>query len=249
MARKDNAIVFSKRKISQLIKDGKLSLIKRNFNLESKDQEEEFYKALDYSFPLVITESPKEWYESWLMIDDEHKIDTVCFLDAETSHLNGFCISIALITVDLHTLTIVDDKSKYFEFNPQVTIDPETIPVHGFTDEMVKDFPLFESAIDEMAEILNYSELKCAFNSMYDIGVVYREWRRCDLPQLTEMSQMDLMLRLKQIVKAKNSAGHIKNPKLEECADFYRLQYDPEVLHNAFEDTKLTVKVFLESIK
>lgn len=188
----------------------------------------------------------RSWYESLLMVPVDDRIDNIVFLDTETSHLNGFAVSIALIGYSISQKAIT---FKYYkEINPGVIMDPEAIAVHGITNEMTQDFnEAFMDIEKEVTEIIN-THLIVAHNAIYDIGVLAREYERLgEIPP--KMYFLDTMKRLKDEVKAKNSAGRLKDPRLSEAASHFGIVYDESALHNALEDTELLSQVFIKALE
>jgi len=47
----------------------------------------------------------------------------------------------------------------------------------------------------------------------------------------------------KQIVKALNKNGRIKNPKLDETCVYYGIDFDPEAYHSATYDVSKTFEI------
>lgn len=192
------------------------------------------------------TKSLEEWYRNWSLVrNPNEKVRKIFFFDTETHKLNGFAVSIGCILYDL-----IDDKiekSFYKEINPQATIDPEAAKVHGITDEMVANAPLFAEVFPEIQEMLQVSDMICGYNVEYDLNVLIRESERAGIfPSV--YAYLDLMQRVKVEVNAKGSMGRLKNPKLKECADFYGVEKDESSLHNSLYDTEVTLGVFRAAI-
>ena len=192
------------------------------------------------------TKSLEEWYRNWSLVrNPNEKVRKIFFFDTETHKLNGFAVSIGCILYDL-----IDDKiekSFYKEINPQAIIDPEAAKVHGITDEMVADAPLFAEVFPEIQEMLQVSDMICGYNVEYDLNVLIRESERAGIfPPV--YAYLDLMQRVKVEVNAKGSTGRLKNPKLKECADFYGVEKDESSLHNSLYDTEVTLGVFRAAI-
>jgi DNA polymerase-3 subunit epsilon len=181
-----------------------------------------------------------------LLINEEERVNKILLLDTETNDLNGFAVSIALIQLDLASKKI--DRTYYKVINPKAYINPESIEIHGITPEMVENAPTFQDIFEEVDEFVRSSDLLCAFNAIYDVGVLVREYERVGkIPP--PMPYLDAMKRLKVQVQAKNVAGKLKDPKLSEAADFFGIQYNEEDLHNALDDTQILTEVFIKALQ
>lgn len=188
----------------------------------------------------------KDWYENYLMLNEEDRLSKILFCDTETTHFNGFAVSIALIEVDLSKKEIT--RTFYKEFNPQVVMDPEAIEVHGITEEQIKDAPIITESFEEIDSFVKEAEMFGAFNAIYDMGVLVREYERQELI-MPSLPYIDIMKRLKNQVNAKAVNGRLKDPKLSEAAEYFGVDFDSSTLHNALYDTEVLVKVFLAALR
>jgi len=207
------------------------------------------YKDRDISLALIKNEisylgevknkrmvSLYQWYQDLFLFDDS--VETFLFFDTETAHLNGFAVSIALIKTD-REFNIIEEF--YVELNPGVIIDPETIEVHGLTDEMVKDAASFSDYSDKISEMINSSDVLIAHNAIYDIGVLVREYERMEIMFPTGLMYfLDTMNALKCQMAF---TGKKKSPSLSESAIALGLDLEGIQLHNALDDTKLLLEV------
>lgn len=237
----DNAILLKNTKLSssslldfiesmpQTISDNNLALI-----------QDEGYLTVT-----CIGDNLKEWYLNWLNLQPGERIDIVLLLDTETTHLNGFACSIALIEYSLEQKVILN---KYYTLiNPQVIIDPEASKVHNIFAKDVENAPLFTDIVNDIESFTNRADMLIAFNAIYDIGVLIREYERLGkIPPL--YNYMDLMKRLKVEVDAKNTLGRKKDPKLSEAAKYFNVSYDESTLHNALYDTEVLTNTFHAAI-
>ncbi len=188
-----------------------------------------------------IGDTLHDWYLNWLNLQPGERIDTVLLLDTETTHLNGFACSIALIEYSLEQKMILN---KYYTLiNPEVIIDPEASKVHNIFAKDVENAPIFKDILNDIEAFTNRSDMLIAFNAIYDIAVLIREYERLGkIPPL--YNYMDLMKRLKTEVDAKNTLGRKKDPKLSEAAKYFNVAYDESTLHNALYDTEVLTNTF-----
>lgn len=99
------------------------------------------------------------------------------FFDLETTNRDtqkAKIIEIAIVKLhpDGHRDSLV------MVFNPGEPISAEVSSIHGFTDEMVKDKPLFREYAAEIAEFLSGSDLGGFNSNAYDIPVIAAEFAR-----------------------------------------------------------------------
>ncbi len=198
-------------------------------------------KSEGYLTVTSIGDTLKDWYLNWLQLNPGERIDRVLLLDTETTHLNGFACSIALIEYSMEDKVIVD---KYYSvINPLVPIDPESSAIHGLYQKDVENAPTFADIFTEIEAFLLRTDMSIAFNAIYDIGVLIREYERLNkIPPI--FNYMDVMRRLKVEVDAKNSLGRKKDPKLSEAAKYFNVIYDESTLHNALYDTEILTNTF-----
>lgn len=104
----------------------------------------------------------------------------MCFLDVESTGLDIAKDRIVSLTVNKLEL---DGTESLFEwmFNPGFHMDPEVIAIHGITDEMVKDKPLFLDEAAFVAFTLSNSDF-CGYNLLnFDIPILWEELFRCGI--------------------------------------------------------------------
>jgi len=172
---------------------------------------------------------------------DIETVDKLLFIDTETTHLNGFIVSLAMIEYSLKENKII--KSYYKEFNPLIKIEEESFKIHKISNEQIANAETFDMNKEEILSYIENSNLIIAFNAIYDIGSLIREFERSNLI-IKSFKYLDLMKRIKHIIKAKNSIGSLKDPSLKEAATFFNIENDESQLHNALYDTEILLKVF-----
>jgi len=81
-----------------------------------------------------------------------------------------------------------------------------------------------------------------AHNSIYDIGVLVREYERMNIifPSILNF-HIDTMSSIKNQLTFK---GKRKNPSLEELATIFGVSLDNVKLHNAMDDTMVLKEIF-----
>lgn len=104
----------------------------------------------------------------------------LAFIDLETTGTNLACdhiIEIAIIRMNV-------DGSRHIKrklINPGVPIPTGATDVHGYTDEMVKDAPVFKQVANEIKQFIDTCDL-CGYNSnRFDIPMLVEEFLRAGL--------------------------------------------------------------------
>jgi DNA polymerase III epsilon subunit-like protein len=172
-------------------------------------------------------------------------VDKLLFIDSETSHMNGFAVSLAMIEYSLEKKEIL--RTYYKEFNPLVQIEEEAFKVHKISQEKIKNAETFQENAKNILEWVNSSDMIVAFNAIYDVSLLIREFERSGI-LIDKINYLDLMKRISKIVQAKNSLGRAKPPSLKESADFFGIKSNEDELHNALYDTKILLEVFKSSV-
>lgn len=223
-------------------------LLKQNYipeNLHSSKKIE----SLDLPYLNFIEKngriSIKEWFEDIEMIG-EGSIENLLFFDTETSHMNGYACSFGFILTDIYGNII---EKEYIEINPGIKMDPEAVAVHGITDEMVSGSQRFVDIRERIEDLVNKSDILIAFNSIYDIGVLIREYQRLGVIIPDKMLyHMDIMPMLALVVQTYDKNGKKKrNPKLSEAAQILGVKTEENALHNALYDTEIMKEVFFKA--
>lgn len=216
---------------------------------ELKNRNLALLKTLDYTFAKSL-EVPlqsltlKDWYMDLMSIDEDEGIETMLFFDTETSHLNGYASSIALVLTD-REFNILEQK--YIEINPQVIQDPEAIAVHGLTDKYLRDKPVFAEVEPLILSVFEKADVILAHNVRYDQGVIMREYERLGkrFPEVLK-NYFDTMVGLKNQIVFKGIKR--KNPKLSEAAHLLGIDLSNVKLHAAIDDTLLMLEVVRRAV-
>jgi len=171
-------------------------------------------------------------------------LNNVLIFDFETTGLNGFAVSLALLSYDIK-------KEKYYQdfyeiFNPQTKIEQSAIEVHKITNEEVKNKPIFGHFLPQIEKRIQWADIVVGQNVDFDLGIMIREYqglkKYCNI---ADLPKFDTMKEGKDIINAKTANGKKKVPNLEEAVKFYNLEHLKDGhYHNALVDTKLTAEVF-----
>ena len=156
----------------------------------------------------------------------------IAFFDIESTGVNvatDRIIELAIIKIfpDQH------EESQIYKLNPCIPISAESTEIHGFTDDMVKDFPTFS---DKANDIFSFIE-DCDFGGYNS--------NRFDIPMLVEE-----FLRLGKILEIKNRKmidvfrvfTAMEKRDLSTAYKFY-CNKNLENAHSAMADIKATYDV------
>ena len=104
----------------------------------------------------------------------------LAFIDLETTGTNLACdhiIEIAIVRLNVDNTRQIKRKL----LNPGVPIPAGSTDVHGYTDEMVKDAPVFKQVANEIKQFIENCDL-CGYNSnRFDVPMLVEEFLRAGL--------------------------------------------------------------------
>jgi DNA polymerase-3 subunit epsilon len=104
----------------------------------------------------------------------------IAFIDLETTGVN---LGIDRI-VEIAIVKILTDGTKSVKrklINPGMPIPKSSSDVHGITDEMVKDAPLFKQVAHELKQMLDGCDLAGYNSNRFDIPLLMEEFLRADV--------------------------------------------------------------------
>ncbi|HEY6503581.1 MAG TPA: exonuclease domain-containing protein [Chitinophagaceae bacterium] len=101
----------------------------------------------------------------------------LAFIDLETTGINLGTDRI----IEIAIIKILPDGSKSIKrkiINPGIPIPKASTDVHGFTDEMVKDAPLFKQVAQELKQMLDNCDIAGYNSNRFDIPLLVEEFLR-----------------------------------------------------------------------
>lgn len=104
----------------------------------------------------------------------------LCFIDIEATGAN---VSIDRI-VEIAIIKVMPDGARTIKrklINPQMPIPQVCVDIHGITDEMVKDAPVFKKVAPELKQFLDGSDLACYNAYRLDIPLLIEEFIRAEM--------------------------------------------------------------------
>lgn len=190
-----------------------------------------------------------KWMKDFYSVEPELRANKFLVFDTETTHrYNSYAVSFACYLFNLAEDKI--EREEYFIINPKEKIHEEAYAVHKISEEEASKYPTFEEYIDTIRPIFEEADVLVGQNLIFDLKVMERELDRLNIPNfISHLTVFDTMTNAKEIVKALNVKGKIKNPKLEESAAFFNVPIEDGVFHNALYDTKITLEVFKHLIR
>jgi DNA polymerase-3 subunit epsilon len=135
-----------------------------------------------------------------------------CALDIETTGINPFAAR--LIEIGLAVFT-VDKKIATYQtlVNPGVHIPEQVTAIHGITDEMVYNAPLFPDIIDQVIAFIGNRPL-VIHNCRFDLSFIEMECKRID-------KRIPAWISFDTVILARKSFPNLPNHKLDTlCASF-----------------------------
>lgn len=163
------------------------------------------------------------------------------FFDLETtgtSPAKDRIVSISCIQTDFN-LNVIKGKEKYLLINPQMEIPEESTLVHGITNEMVKDAPIFGQVAKSVYNHFDECSVIGGFNIIkFDIPLLYEEFARCNLDFQIILDKIKGMLDCYVIFR------DYEPRDLKAALKFYcGLEFGIGEAHNAENDNIATINV------
>lgn len=162
----------------------------------------------------------------------------IAFIDLETTGVN---ISTDKI-VEIGIIRIMPDGSKQSKrklINPQMPIPVESSAIHGITDEMVKDAPIFKQVANEIKQFIDNCDLGGYNSNRFDIPMLIEEFVRAGLEFSTDGRKMVDVQKIFHMMEQRNLSAAYKfycNRSLEEA-------------HSAEADAHATWEVLLAQVE
>lgn len=162
-------------------------------------------------------------------------------LDTETTGLNALdgdrIVEIGCVELLNHLPT---GKIFHKYIHPQRDIPEESTRVHGITNEMVKDSPLFVHVVEEFLDFVGDSPL-IIHNASFDMGFLNAELDRLCRPLLDTSRVIDTLL-----LARKKFPG--SPASLDALCRRFNIDLSVRTKHGAWVDAELLAKVYLELI-
>ncbi len=125
-------------------------------------------------------------------------------------------------------------------FNPERSMPPEALAVHGLSDEFLKDKLFFAEAVDELIAFIGDAPL-VAHNAAFDLGFLNAELERVGRPLIARERLVDTLL----IARRKHPGG---SNRLDDLCVRYAIDNSRRTKHGALLDAELLAEVYVELI-
>ena len=140
--------------------------------------------------------------------------------------------------IEIEHRKITDNKFQVY-LNPKRRITPDSIDIHGITDEYVADKPEFQEIMQEFIDFVNDAEL-IMHNAPFDVAFINRELSLAgynkELHEICEI--IDTLPMARKIHPGKRNS-------LDALCSRYGVDNTKRDLHGALTDAKLLAQVFL----
>ena len=161
-----------------------------------------------------------------------HLTKPLVFFDLETTGINTATDKIVQISMIKVFPDGKEEKYNYF-VNPGMPIPAEVTAIHGITDEMVKDKPLFPEIASEIAKIISGCDLAGYNSNRFDIPLLAEELLRAEVDvDFSKIKSVDVQ-----------NIFYKKEPRTLIAAYQFYCQKDLENAHSSDADTLATYEV------
>lgn len=158
----------------------------------------------------------------------------ICFYDLECTGISTVKDKIVQICIiKLHPDGAREVYKQYI--NPGMPIPPESIAVHGITDEKVKDCPQFPDVAAEILAFFAGADIAGYNSNQYDVPLLIEEFARANMNfphEDTKLIDMSVIFRKKE-------------PRTLTAALKFYANKDLEGAHDAQNDVEATIDVFV----
>ena len=165
-------------------------------------------------------------------------IRPIVFMDLETTGLSltqDRIVEIAMLKVNPDGSNVKKRKL----INPEMPIPPEVTAIHGITNEMVKDAPIFKVAANEIKQFMEGSDLAGYNSNKFDWPLLMEEFLRCGLEfDITGRKMLDVQ-----------KIYHVMEPRTLSAAYKFYCDQVLENAHSAESDVNATWEVFEAQIQ
>lgn len=165
-------------------------------------------------------------------------------LDTETTgmnqfgaHYEGHCI-IEIGAVEMLNRRLTGNNFHIY-IKPDRPVDPDAIKVHGITDEMLADKPMFHDVAQQFIDYIKGAEL-LIHNAPFDVGFMDYEFRKLNLTIKTDEICVvtDTLQMARQMYPGKRNS-------LDALCDRLGIDNSKRTLHGALLDAEILADVYL----
>lgn len=178
-------------------------------------------------------------------MSSSNNTERVIILDTETTginqeqgpaHLGHRVIEIGCVELVNRRLT---GRDFHAYLNPEMPIDPDAIKVHGITDAMVADKPLFKDIADKFLNFIQGAEL-VIHNAPFDVGFLDQE-----LVHSQHQTPIDKLCQVTDSLKLARERFRGKRNSLDALCERFGIDNSHRVKHGALLDAEILSDVYL----
>ena len=163
----------------------------------------------------------------------------IASVDLETTGFDVETVRIVLIGITIIDLDGNIQPAEEILINPGVKIPKEASDVHGITDEMAKDWPLFKDVASRIADKLKGCDL-AGFNiDRYDLPILKKEFERVGITDFGKDSKIIDVMRI----------YHKKVGQDLSSAVIHYLGRHHKEAHSSAGDSMATAEVLLKQVE
>ena len=158
--------------------------------------------------------------------------ELIAVIDLETTGVNLGSDRI----VEIAIVKILTDGSRSVKrklINPQMPIPKASSDVHGISDEMVKDAPIFKAAAQELKQMLDGCDIAGYNSNRFDIPLLMEEFLRADV---------EFEMKGRRLVDVQNIFHKMEQRTLSAAYKFY-CNKNLEGAHGAEVDASATHEI------
>jgi DNA polymerase-3 subunit epsilon len=159
-------------------------------------------------------------------------------LDTETTGLDASCDRL----IEIGCVELINRIPTRREFhcylNPERTVHPEALAIHGLSNEFLRDKRLFKDVVDELLAFVADAPL-VIHNASFDIGFINTELERLGKPGIASDRLIDTLL----LARRKHPAGP---NNLDALCKRYGIDNSKRNKHGALTDSLLLAQVYVE---
>lgn len=123
--------------------------------------------------------------------------------------------------------------------NPERAIPEGATAVHGITDAMVADKPVYSEIVDAFDEFIGSDSILVAHNAEFDMRFLNAEYKRLGMPPLPKDRFLDTLAIARRMFPGAPAS-------LDALCKRYGIDNSKRVFHGALLDSELLAEVFLE---
>lgn len=140
----------------------------------------------------------------------------------------------------LELINYVPTGKVYHQYiNPERSIPADAIAVHGITDAMVADKPVYAEIIDAFDNFIGEDAILVAHNAEFDMRFINAEYRRLGMNPLPPKRFLDTLAIARKMFPGAPAS-------LDALCRRYNIDNSKRIYHGALMDAELLAEVFLE---